>query len=510
MVEEERINSGTLKALGYSNGDVAKKFVAYGAAAGVLGTVLGVTAGHTVLPLIICNAYHNGFTVPEIQLHFNAGVSLGCLALSLLVTLVPVILAIYSEMKEKSASLLLPKAPKGGSKVLLEHVPFIWNRLSFSAKVAMRNLFRYKSRALMTIVGVTGAVGLMFTGFSVQNSVSGISSRQFGEIIGYDMIAAENSHVTSQEQSAIDELLHSETVKSSAGVTYEALTLQTGAQNDEQEITLLTPEDAESFSQYLHLRDRTSGRDLTLDTEGAIISERLATLTGTKVGDTFTFKDDTGTVRSVRVSGICEMYMNHFMFMSPQVYRETFGTDAQTNAYVVTLNDASLSQTKSIAAKFMEKDGVKGVVQSTALINQVAVIVNSLSKIMSVLTAVAVLLTIVILFNLVTINVAERIRELCTIKVLGFYNNEVALYIYRETIILSAIGIPAGWAFGRFLQLYILNAVPPENVMFNPQPGYLCFGVSLAVVAAVVIVLYFVIKRNLTRVDMLEALKSVD
>ncbi len=510
MVDEERINAGTLKALGYSDSDVEKKFVVYGAAAGALGCTLGVILGHTLLPYIVYNAYAAKFTMPPLELHFYPLVTLACYALAMLVAVAPAWLAARREVSEKPAALLLPKPPAGGSKVLLEHVGFIWRRLSFTGKVTVRNLFRYKRRAAMTIFGVAGAVAMLFAGFSVQHSISGISSKQFGEIIGYDLIVAEENHVNDSERADIDALLADDAVASSTSATYESLTKSAGSKGDEQEITLLVPDDDEAFGQYMDLREREGGESLSLDGDGAIISERLASLCGVSVGDTFTFKDADGTERSVRVDGICEMYMNHFMFMGKQAYREVFGKEASANAQLVSLNDNSLSNTQHVAAQFVALDGVKGVVQSTMIINQVNVVVASLNKIMGILIIIAALLAVVILFNLVTINVSERIRELSTIKVLGFYPGEVSMYIYRETIILSIIGVPAGWAFGRFLQLYIINAVPPEQVMFSPECGWLCFVVPAVVIAVVVALLYLVVKRRLRRVDMLEALKSVD
>lgn len=510
MVDEERVGVGTLKALGYHDTDVMKKFIVYGAAAAVLGTLVGAILGHTLLPYIVYAAYKSSFTLPPLELHFHGGVSLLCLVLALVVTVIPAWAVAHHELTEKPASLLLPKVPSAGSKVLLERIPFIWKHLSFMRKVTARNLFRYKKRAAMTIFGVAGAVAILFAGLSVQNSISGIATRQFGDIIGYDLIVAKNAHVSPDEQTQIDDVLSSDTVSARVGVTYESITKQAGVKNDDQDISLLVPEDVDEFSKYVHMRNRESGQDLPLEDGGALISERLATLSGVHVGDTITFKDATNTERSVRVSGICEMYMNHFMVMNKTTYQQVFSAPAQQNAYVVTLYDGSADATRAMAAKFMEQPGVKGVVQSTVLVDAIDVTVSALNRIMGVLTIVAVMLAVVILYNLVTINVSERMSELSTIKVLGFYNHEVSMYIYRETIVLSILGVPLGWLFGRFLQLYIITAVPPENIMFDPNPGWICFAASAVLIAVVVYALYFVVTRRLRHVDMLEALKSVD
>lgn len=509
MVDEERINSGTLKALGYHDVDIMKKFIVYGAAAGSIGSLLGIVFGHTLLPLIVYNAYGPKFSLPRIVLQFHVGVSLGALALGLAVSVIPAVLSARHSLGEKPAQLLLPKAPASGSKILLERIKPIWSRLNFTQKVTCRNLLRYKKRMLMTVVGVSGAVCLVFCGYAVRNSIGGLSQTQFGDIIRYDLIVAEKSSASAADRAQVEKGLKADTVKEYSPIRYESVTKLAGSKGDEQQISLLVPHDEKTFTKYLDIRERKSGKKVALTDDGAIISERLANLVDVKVGDTMTFKDPDDVKRSVRIDGICEIYMNHFMFMSPKAYRSCFGTKASSNAYVVALKDSGIAGTRHEAARFMKMDGVLNCVQSVALINQINVIVKSLNKIMLVLIMVAVLLAIVIVYNLVTINVAERIRELSTIKVLGFFDNEVSMYIYRETIINSLIAVPVSWLLGWLLQQYVITAVPPENVMFDPACGWLPFVVSAAVVIVVVAIMYVAVNRQLKHVDMLEALKSV-
>ncbi len=510
MVDEERINAGTLKALGYRDHDVMRKFVVYGAAAGGVGSLIGVALGHTLLPYIVYSAYGAKFSLPPIVLQFHPVVSLAALALGLAVSVVPAVLVAKKSLSEKPAQLLLPKAPASGSKIILERIKPIWGRLSFTQKVTCRNLLRYKKRMAMTVIGVAGSVCLMFCGFAVRNSIDGLSDTQFGDIIGYDLIVAKNSHVTDEEQAQIDAELASDAVEDHSQILYESVSKTAGDKGDEQSINLLVPADEETFTKYLDIRERSTGKAISLPDDGAVISERLASLLGVQVGDELTFKDSDGVERTTRVGGICEMYMQHFMFMSPAAYESCFGEEMETNAYVVSLVDDSVEGTRAEAAKFMDLDGVLGCVQSATLINQINVIVTSLNKIMGVLIAVAVLLAVVIVYNLVTINVAERIRELSTIKVLGFFDNEVSMYIYRETIINSIISLPVGWLLGWLLQQYIITAVPPDEVMFDPSTGLLPYLVSTVVIVAVVAVMYVIVNRQLRNVDMLEALKSVD
>ena len=510
MVDEERINAGTLKALGYRDRDVMKKFVIYGAAAGGIGSVIGIVLGHTLLPYIVYSAYGAKFSLPPIVLQFHPLVSLAALVLGLAVSVVPAVLVAKKSLSEKPAQLLLPKAPAAGSKVILEKIKPIWTRLSFTQKVTCRNLLRYKKRMLMTVLGVAGSVCLMFCGFAVRNSIDRLSEMQFGEIISYDLIVAENVHVSDDEQAEIDAELVGDAVEESSQIRYESVSKVAGDKGDEQSINLLVPEDEQAFTKYLNIRDRSSGQAIPLSDDGAVISERLANLLGVGLGDEITFKDSDGVERTTKVSGICEMYMEHFMFMSPTAYEKCFGEKMETNAYVVSLKDDSVEATRAEAAKFMDLDGVLGCVQSATLINQIDVIVTSLNKIMGVLIVVAVLLAVVVVYNLVTINVAERIRELSTIKVLGFFDQEVSMYIYRETIINSMISLPVGWLLGWLLQQYIIAAVPPEEVMFDPSTGILPYLVSTVVIVAVVWLMYIIVNRQLRNVDMLEALKSVD
>lgn len=510
MVEEERINSGTYKALGYSDKDIAAKFIVYGSLAGGIGTVLGIALGHTLLPYIVYSAYGHAFTLPPIKLEFHWGISLLAVLFAWLCAVLPAILATKSELKAKPAELLLPKAPAGGSKIFLERIGFIWKHLSFTHKVTARNLFRYKQRMFMTILGVAGAACMLVAGFGVQQSIADMGERQFGTLIKYDMIVADNSSATKSELTEIDELLEQSAIQEYMGVHYESASLVAGSNGDRQDITMIVPEDENTFTNYVTLCDRRTDTDLELDDSGVIISERLSTLTGFGVGDTITFDDGSGDERTATISAITEMYMGHFMFMSQEAYESIFGEDYSTNATMVTLKDGSIENVDKVASRFMRLDGVKGVVQNTGLEEQVNTVVDSLDMIMKVLILVATLLGIVIMYNLTNLNVSERMRELSTIKVLGFHTDETVMYIYRETIVLTGMGLVAGWVLGVALHEFILAVVPPDNVMFNPELAAIEFIVPAVVVCAITFVLFFVELRRMHNVDMLEALKSVE
>lgn len=360
----------------------------------------------------------------------------------------------------------------------------------------------------MTIFGVCGAVSLLTAGLAVQSSIGQIGNRQFEELIHYDLIVAEESDTNSAQRKEIATTLKGKTVQSSTAVRYEELSKTAGKENDKQSITLLATDDAYNFNEYLTLRDRKTHQPQILVNNGAVISERLAEMLNVSVGDTFTVNDENGAQRTIKVAGISEMYIGHFIFMNAQCYEHVFGDQYSTNAYMVRLKDHSNANTERQGAKFMKLAAVRGVVQNTTQKNMVSTIVGSLNQIMEVLILVAVLLAVVILYDLTNLNVSERVRELSTIKVLGFHTSETTMYIYRETILLSLLGILAGYGFGEWLHRYIITEVPPDEVMFDPAISWIALAAPAIVVAVVLAVLGWIVYRQLETVDMLEALKS--
>lgn len=359
----------------------------------------------------------------------------------------------------------------------------------------------------MTIFGVTGSVALLFTGFGVQHSISEIKDRQFGSIIKYDMIVAENMDTNTDK---LYKMLEADDVKEYTKVYYDDASIQAGDKDDRSEVKVIIPETQKDFAKYIGLDHRETKTKIHLKDDGVVISERLAELLHVSKGDTFTYTDANNHKRKVKVSDICEMYTGHFIFMNKAEYENVYNTTYTENAVLVNLKNNSLHNTEKVSEKFMELDSVKGIVQNTTLTTLIDTIVKSLNKIMEVLILIATLLSIVILYNLTNINVCERIRELSTIKVLDFYENEVTMYIYRETILLSIIGIIVGWFVGMWLHHYILVTVPPEDVMFNPVRWIGAYIVPLVLIFVVLFILKFFINKKLKNVDMLEALKSVD
>ena len=509
FVNEERINAGVLKALGYETKDVMKKFAVYGFTAGVSGTILGILLGTYALPSALGATLMKDTVLPSIQLNFHPLIAVIAIICSLICSVVPPLWIARRELHEQASALLLPKAPVAGSKILLERIPFIWNRLSFTHKVTARNIFRYKQRMFMTIFGVAGSVALLFAGRGILGSLDGIADRQFKELITYDAIVSKESVLTVSEQTALQNYLTSSNVTAFSDIYSESVTREVPGVDDEQSITVLVGQE-ENLSSYLHLNDAKTKKAVTLPESGALISEKLAKLLNVQVGDTFTLPNKDGEDVTLTVGGIVEMYAGHFVIMTPEVYAKTYGEIPTDNSIFVQFKDKDASSVQKAAADLMALDGVKAVVQNTSMVSRINTIVGSLSRVMMILTAVSILLAVVILYNLTNINVAERIRELSTIKVLGFLNKEVTLYIYRETILLSVIGIVVGLLFGRVLHRVIIETVAPGFVMFNPAVGWFVYVLPSVIVIVILVALGYMVNHLLQRIDMLEALKSVD
>ncbi len=508
FVNEERINAGVLKALGYETKDVMKKFAVYGFTAGVSGTILGILLGTYALPSALGATLMKDTVLPSIQLNFHPLIAVIAIVCSLICSVVPPLWIARRELHEQASALLLPKAPVAGSKILLERIPFVWNRLSFTHKVTARNIFRYKQRMLMTIFGVAGSVALLFAGRGILGSLDGIADRQFKEIITYDAIVSKEAVLTASEEQALRNYLTSSSVTSYSDVYTESVTREVPGVDDEQSVTVLVGKET-SLSPYIHLNDAKTKKAVALP-EGVLISEKLAKLLNVKAGDTFTLPNKDGVDVTLTVGGVVEMYAGHFVVMTPEVYAKAYGAVPQDNAIFVQFKDKDAASIQKAAADLMTLGGVKAVVQNTSMVSRIDTIVSSLSRVMMILTAVSILLAVVILYNLTNINVAERIRELSTIKVLGFLNKEVTMYIYRETILLSVIGMGVGILFGRVLHRVIIETVAPGFVMFNPAVGWFVYVLPCVIVIVILIALGYMVNHLLQRIDMLEALKSVD
>ena len=501
FVDEERTNAGIFKALGYRNQDIIAKFVLYGFLAGTVGTILGTLLGHYLLAGVISDVITAGMVVGKSQEYFYWSYSLLALTLSWVSSVLPAYLVARRELHDEAAQLLLPKPPVKGSKILLERLSFIWSRLSFTHKVTARNIFRYKQRMLMTIFGVAGSVALLFAGLGIQSSVGGVVDRQFEQIQQYQMIVAEQSSASEQEKADLESALQAESIHAYQKIYSKSIEKDFKGKAGLQTITMMVTS-GEDFKPFIALEE--NGQEVQI-TDGAVVSQKLAQLANVKVGDELELDG-----KEIKVAAISENYVGHFVYLNRATYEQVYGTSPQDNTYLVKLKDPTPSNIEREAAIFMEKAAVSGVVQNATAIHLFESVASSLNKTMAILVLVSVLLAIVILYNLTNINVAERIRELSTIKVLGFHNKEVTLYIYRETMVLSLVGIALGLVAGHYLHQFLIQMISPATILFYPRVSWEVYALPIVAVTIILALLGLFVNHHLRKVDMLEALKSVE
>lgn len=509
FVDEERTQSGLLKALGYTNRQIKAKFILYGLAAGLVGTIVGIIAGNLLLSPLISNIITQTTVIGPAKLHFYPLWTGLALLLSLASSVLPAYLVARRELTEKPAQLLLPKPPVTGSSIWLEKWPAIWSRLSFTHKVTARNIFRYKLRMLMTIFGVAGTVALLFGGLGIRSSISGVVQRQFGKLIHYDMLVVENSRATEEELDKLTHFLQSDQVRQSLPVAVEQLhqTVEENGQRKNLSISLYIS-DRRDFGNQVSLESST-GQPIKLSDRGIVLTEKLAQIYGVSVDDKLSLTLEDKEV-SVRVEAVADMYAGHFIYMTDSYYEQVTGKQKTANAYLVQLKDSQLGHIQTLASQLLAMPAVRSLVQNTSLIDMLTTIAGSLQTIMTILVILSILLGLVILYNLTIINMSERIRELSTIKVLGFHNREVTMYIYRETIALSLIGMLVGLVGGIYLHKLLLAMIGSDSIRFNPSVGLEVYLIPILAISGILAALGWYVNHHLRKVDMLEALKSVD
>ncbi|MDO4432610.1 MAG: FtsX-like permease family protein [Aerococcaceae bacterium] len=507
FVDEERSRVGLLKALGYTNAQVIRKFVMYGLVASVLGTITGIILGNFVVSPMISYIITRRSVVGNVQVAvypFWNGVAL---LLAFVSAGLPAYWVARKELLHEPAKLLQAKPPVVGSRIWLERIQWLWSRMNFTQKVTARNIFRYKQRMLMTIFGVAGSVMLLFAGLGIRSSISGVVDTQFGELLQYDMIVVQKENLSTSEKTRIEEQLQESDVRHFMPLYYETTTEMIPNVADQQTINVMITDSG--FADFVQLRNRASQETLELSNSGVIITENLARLYNVSVGDTIDITLNHQQV-TVTVQDISELYAGHFMYMSAAYYTQLTQKPYVQNAYLVQLTDNNHSAVKQAAGKFFALDGVKLIIQNTALATLLATLAQSLQSVMLILIVLSLLLGVVILYNLTNINVAERIRELSTIKVLGFHHHEVTLYIYRETIVLSLIGIVAGLVSGYYLHRVILAMIGSDTIRFNPSVSWEVYAIPVVAIVGILVVLGGFVNEKLRRVDMLEALKVVE
>ena len=506
FIDEERQNIGVLRALGYSKLDTSLKFVIYSLTAALTGVLVGAIGGYWILPRIIFNAYTANLTLTNFQSGFSWKYLFLTILIAILCTTGAAVIQLFIVLRAKTSELLLPKPPKNGSRILLEKIKPFWQHLSFNYKVTLRNIFRYKVKMIMTILGIAGCTGLLMMGFGIRDSLAGIGQKQYSEIIKYDLIAVDKDSLSSEQSSRLNQKLSSSQVNKYLPVYFENVSKKIAGTN--QDLSIIVPEKSSQISKYISLRNRSSGQKINLNSRGIVISEKLAKLLNLSIGDELSLVTTNGKKVKLPISNICEMYMGHYVLMNSNVYQKYFNKKVNSNAQLIELNNKK--QTNSFANSLMKTGAVSAINLNTNNQQIIDSLIQSMNKVIFLLIGLAALLAVVVIFTLTTTNLEERMREIATLKVLGFYNNEASLYIYRETIILSIFGILIGFLIGNWLHGFIIDNLSPLNAMFRPGILFSNYLLSALIPLVITGIMAIFVNRKIKEVNMLEALKSVD
>lgn len=511
MVEEQRTQIGTMKALGYSKWAIVSKYLSYALLATAGGSIIGVLIGEKVLPFIIIYAYGIMYQhIPEILVPYDWAYAIEASIAAVACTMFATVFSCYRELGEQPAALMRPPAPKIGKRVLLEYVGVIWKRLNFTWKSTIRNLMRYKKRFFMTIFGIGGCMALMLVGYGIRDSVFEIADIQYTEIQTYDgnLILKENLS-EDEHQELTDSLEQNQDIARFMDAYMKNLVLtKDGHERETYVMVLGQPKDSEK---YVHFHDRKTKEAYELSDDGAIISEKTAKLLNAKVGDTISVKDENEGNKDIVIQNICENYMGHYLYMTPKYYEKVYGEKPEYNTVLFSVQDSyTRQQMEEAGEKILERDEVLSLSYMKDIEKRLNDMLKSLNLVIIVLIVSAGMLAFVVLYNLNTINIAERKRELATLRVLGFYNPEVAAYVYRENILLTLIGTIVGAGLGKILHLFIIETVEVPAAMFGRiinLPSYI-YSFLFTILFSMIVngVMYF----KLRRIDMVESLKSIE
>lgn len=509
MVDEQRINIGTLKGLGYKTSQISKKYILYALIACITGSILGLAIGFSVFPTVIFFAYGMMYSIENIVYVFSIPIAIGITSLALIIITLSAYMACRKELKETPAILMRPKAPKSGKRILLERVPFIWNRFSFISKVTVRNIFRYKKRFLMTVLGIAGCTALILTGFGIKDSIEMILTGQYGTLFKYDMSLVIQSDMTDKQiyelrknLSDIDEINK-----------YEFFSYENGdikVNNTTKEITIVVPENLKKMDKFIHLQDRKTQNPIELNNKGIVLTEKIARDLGVKAGDEIELINSDDKKAKIKVSHITENYISHYAYISPENYTKLFEKDLDFNRVIGILNNPSVKIEDKLSKKLFDIETVDGITFNTASKETFHNTIKNLNYVVLIMIISAGALAFVVLYNLTNVNISERIREIATIKVLGFYDKEVSAYIYRENIILTIIGTVVGLGLGTILHKFIMVTVEIQSMMFGRVIDISSYFIAAVLTIVLSLFVNLAMFYKLRNVKMVESLKSVD
>lgn len=506
MVEEQRTQMGTLKALGYNNGDIVAKYLIYAISASIVGSIIGLCIGFKLFPWVIINAYKIMYSMPDPMMPFRWDYAGWCILVGILCTGLSAYFVCRKELKTVPAQLMRPKAPKIGKKIMLERVSFIWTRLSFLHKVTARNIFRYKARSLMTTIGIAGCCALILTGFGLNYAISSIVDRQFGDIFLYDVTIAisENTEDLEELQDYIND---NQYITSSTTLMVKTVDAENAGETIAS-VSMSVLQNPEVVDDYITLRTMDEHTPLTLTDDGVIISQKMSNVLKAKAGDTFSVVNSDGSKTELLVTGVTENYAMNYIYMTPALYENLYGEEPSYNMIYADIPDGV--ETSDLSKELLDDSDILGIAYSSDTMSRFVDTIGSLKSIVVVLIVSAGLLAFIVMYNLININVNERKRELATIKVLGFYDREVSAYIYRENNIAVFFGIVFGLILGIFLEKFVVSVAEVDAVMFISDMAWWCYVVSALITAFFALIVTIVVHFSLKKIDMVESLKAIE
>ncbi len=511
MVDEQRGNIGTMKALGYSKMSIAMKYVVYAILASLLGGVAGCFVGIASFPKIIFTAWNIVYTIDKMTPDPQPLMCILAIAVAVAVTAAAALAACVGGLMETPALLLRPKSPQNGKKVFLERISLIWKRLSFSHKVTARNILRYKKRFFMTVIGIAGCTALILAGFGIRDSISMVAEGQYGGIFRYDI-----SGVMSEDcdrEAVLNEYGKAPEVEDIYVVTqFMGKASKTGqkGQSAEKSINIISAGSGERYGDFVDTRRDKDGESVLIPDDGVLVTYKLAKDMGVKKGGVLYISEDGEEYHGVRVADIVTMYVGQYIFMQDSYFESVFGKEPDNNTFIAKLTTSDEGEQQKLGSRIMEKYPVEGISYYDGIQARFNDMISSLGIITVVLIISAALLAFVVLYNLITVNISERLREIATIKVLGFYDSEVAMYVYRENIVLSIIGSLAGLVLGIFLHGYIMNVVEMDDVIFPKYIKWYSYIFSVVITVVFGLIVNAVMYGKLRRIPMVESLKSVE
>lgn len=510
MVEEQRGQLGTLKALGYSNRDISSKYFIYSSLAGVLGAGIEIVLCTAFLPRAIISAYSAMYDLPSLEIKVPWGSAAGAFVVGVLCTTSVAMFTCYRELKERPAQLMRPKAPKEGKRILMERMSGLWSKMSFSHKVTARNLFRYKGRLVMTVIGIAGCTALIMAALGLQDGISVIVPRQFENLCNYDtMIAMRSAHTMADMKTlnkTLDKTNDFDNFMSTMQQTAKAYTDKDGGN---MEIYLFVPESSEQLADFISLHERGSNRTETLNDDGVIVTEKMASTLNLKKGDPVTFVID-DIPYTVVVEGITENYVYHYIYMTPKLYERTLGQEVEYNAIVARTKGLDEESKKDLSGELLKNSDITSIIYTDSIIDNFSQQISGLDAVVYIMILAAGALAFVVLYNLTNINISERIREVATIKVLGFYNREVNMYVFRENIVMTLIGIVFGLILGFFLSGFMVRTIEMDMVMFGRNIDVSSYIISTLLTIVFTLFVNWVMSGKMKKISMVESLKSIE